>query len=158
MSSTFDVYIVIELAKRLGWTYFHAIFGDRDQSLVDLMEQETSALNMCLATKQTIKMSDVENELSNAVEEMLQYGGATVVMVFIPTPAIEMLLKVAHEKNTFGKLVFIIPKHVENIEKIVSTYSKPSLGMHFYINVHICILRILSSLSLNNGIFHSSCC
>ncbi|XP_062599338.1 uncharacterized protein LOC134260815 [Saccostrea cucullata] len=129
MSSTSDVYIAIEFAKRLGWTYFHALFGDRDQSLLDLLETEALLLKICLATKRTIKMSDQENELSRAVDEMLQYDGATVVMVFIPTVAIEVLLKVAHEKDTFGRLVFIIPKPVENVERILGTYSKPAMGM-----------------------------
>ncbi|XP_061196408.1 uncharacterized protein LOC133204678 [Saccostrea echinata] len=129
MSSSSDVYIAMEFAKRLGWTYFHALFGDRDQSLLDLLEMEASPLNICLASKHTIKMSDQENELSKAVDKMLQYNGATVVMVFIPNVAIEMLLKVAHEKNTFGRLVFIIPKPVENVERILAKYSKPSMGL-----------------------------
>lgn len=86
---------------------------------------------MCLATNREIIMEDLENELKTAVDEMLQYDGATVVMVFIPTAAIEMLLKIASEKNTAGKLVFIIPKHVENIQTIVSKYKNPSLGRTF---------------------------
>lgn len=129
MSSTFDVYLSIKLAKRLGWNYFHALFGNRDQELLNLMKREASALNMCLATNRQIIMQDLENELKTAVDEMLQYDGATVVMVFIPTVAIETLLKIASEKNTAGKLVFIIPKHVENIQTIVSKYKNPSLGL-----------------------------
>lgn len=131
MSSTFDVYLSLQLAKKLGWKYFHALFGSRDQELLDLMKREASTLNMCLATNREIIMEDLENELKTAVDEMLQYDGATVVMVFIPTAAIEMLLKIASEKNTAGKLVFIIPKHVENIQTIVSKYKNPSLGRTF---------------------------
>lgn len=100
-------------------------------SLLNIKEQETSALTMCMATKHTVQMSDLDNELSKAVDKMLQYDGATVATVFIPIPATEVLLKVAHEQNTFGKLVFIIPKHVENIGEIVCKYNKPSLGMYF---------------------------
>lgn len=138
MSSTFDVYLSIKLAKRLGWNYFHALFGNRDQELLNLMKREASALNMCLATNRQIIMHDLENELKTAVDEMLQYDGATVVMVFIPTVAIETLLKIASEKNTAGKLVFIIPKHVENIQTIVSKYKNPSLGRTFMYCISFC--------------------
>lgn len=144
MSSTFDVYLSLQLAKKLGWKYFHALFGSRDQELLDLMKREASTLNMCLATNREIIMDDLENELKTAVDEMLQYDGATVVMVFIPTVAIEMLLKIASEKNTAGKLVFIIPKNVENIQTIVSKYKNPSLGRTFmYYNFFGLLLTVI---------------
>ena len=128
MSATFEVDIATELARKLGWKYFHAIFGGRDQALLDLLEQKATALNMCLAMKRMINMQDLEEELEDAIENMLQYQGATVVMVFIPNIAIETLLEVASEKKTAGKLVFIIPKHVENIQTTVLKYKSPSLG------------------------------
>lgn len=159
MSSTFDVYLSLQLAKKLGWKYFHALFGSRDQELLDLMKREASTLNMCLATNREIIMEDLENELKTAVDEMLQYDGATVVMVFIPTAAIEMLLKIASEKNTAGKLVFIIPKHVENIQTIVSKYKNPSLGRTFmYYNFFWLIINgdiidsVMTEISNNNYI------
>lgn len=159
MSSTFDVYLSLQLAKKLGWKYFHALFGSRDQELLDLMKREASTLNMCLATNREIIMDDLENELKTAVDEMLQYDGATVVMVFIPTAAIEMLLKIASEKNTAGKLVFIIPKHVENIQTIVSKYKNPSLGRTFmYYNFFWLIINddiidsVMTEISNNNYI------
>lgn len=159
MSSTFDVYLSLQLAKKLGWKYFHALFGSRDQELLDLMKKEASTLNMCLATNREIIMDDLENELKTAVDEMLQYDGATVVMVFIPTAAIEMLLKIASEKNTAGKLVFIIPKHVENIQTIVSKYKNPSLGRTFmYYNFFWLIINddiidsVMTEISNNNYI------
>lgn len=155
MSSTFDVYLSLQLAKKLGWKYFHALFGSRDQELLDLMKREASTLNMCLATNREIIMDDLENELKTAVDEMLQYDGATVVMVFIPTAAIEMLLKIASEKNTAGKLVFIIPKHVENIQTIVSKYKNPSLGRTFmYYNFFFWLIidSVMTEISNNNYI------
>lgn len=157
MSSTFDVYLSIQLAKKLGWNYFHALFGNRDQELLDLMKREASALNMCLATNRQIIMQNLENELKTAVDEMLQYDGATVVMVFIPTVAIEMLLKIASEKNTAGKLVFIIPKHVENIQTIVSKYKNPSLGKTFMYFILLIInndkIDSIMTEKLNNNLY-----
>ena len=67
MSATFEVDIATELARKLGWKYFHAIFGGRDQALLDLLEQKATALNMCLSTKRMINRQDLEEELEGAI-------------------------------------------------------------------------------------------
>ncbi|XP_021344978.1 metabotropic glutamate receptor 5-like, partial [Mizuhopecten yessoensis] len=111
---------ILELSLQLRWTYIHVVYDPFMESVVKYLGDIFKANGICIASRNILEKSASSEVTRSILVNMTEVEGATAVILVMPPNNAKQVLTVARVLYLLGRLFFVLPFEVYDLESYLS--------------------------------------
>ncbi|XP_060074601.1 uncharacterized protein LOC132554312 [Ylistrum balloti] len=111
---------IVELCLQLKWTYIHVISDPFMDSVLKYFADLSEVNGICIASRNVLDISASTEITRSTLINMTEIEGATAVILLASSNTIKRVLTVSRELNLSGRLFFVLPFEIYNLEHHLS--------------------------------------
>ncbi|XP_069135365.1 uncharacterized protein [Argopecten irradians] len=143
---------ILELCLQLKWTYIHVIYNELLGSVVKYLTDITDENGICIASRNMLEESSSSEFTRSTLINMTDVEGASVVILVTTSGVVKHVLKEARELYLLGRLFFILPFEMYDIDKYLTENDIGVLSSRQDIKVNDQFMNYFLSLSINDKV------